>query len=276
MHPDFTYELVETVRGCLILAAELRAAALERLQAWKAEVLGACQGAALGSLVKFRHPFYDRASPVYLGEYVTLDAGTGIVHSAPAYGLEDFDSCRKHGMHNDEILTPVQGDGVFASSLPFFGGMFVWKANAAIIEKLAEVGALFASSEIVHSYMHCWRHKTPIIYRATTQWFVGMDRVVAHPIHTTANKGQSPRPPFRERGRWSRVACGDAKRASDPARQGAGRGRGDEVLSRLGQGAPARDDCQPARLVRFAPAQLGRAYPLLPAQGKRRAASAHA
>ncbi len=174
MHPEFTYELVQTERGCLILAAELRAAALERYQL-AGTVLGACKGAAL-SLVKFRHPFYDRSSPVYLGEYVTLDAGTGIVHSAPAYGLEDFDSCRKHGMHNDEILTPVQGDGVFAPSLPFFGGMFVWKANPVIIEKIAETGCLFASSEIIHSYMHCWRHKTPIIYRATTQWFVGMER----------------------------------------------------------------------------------------------------
>ena len=175
MHPDFTYELVKTARGCLILAAELRGAALQRF-GLEGEVLGACQGAALAQ-VNFRHPLYDRASPVYLGEYVTLDTGTGIVHSAPAYGLEDFESCRKHGMHNDEILTPVQGDGVFAASLPFFGGMFVWKANPVIIEKLAEVGALFASSEIVHSYMHCWRHKTPIIYRATTQWFVGMNRI---------------------------------------------------------------------------------------------------
>ncbi len=174
MHPDFTYELVQTERGCLILAAELRATALERYKL-TGMVLGACQGTAL-SLVKFRHPFYDRISPVYLGEYVTLDAGTGIVHSAPAYGLEDFDSCRKHGMHNDEILTPVQGDGVFATTLPFFGGMNVWKANPLIIEKLAEVGSLFCASEIVHSYMHCWRHKTPIIYRATTQWFVGMER----------------------------------------------------------------------------------------------------
>jgi len=175
MHPDFTYELVQTERGCLILAAELRAQALERFRL-SGTVLGACQGAAL-ALVKFRHPFYDRESPVYLGEYVTLDTGTGIVHSAPAYGLEDYDSCKKHGMHNDEILTPVQGDGVFAASLPFFGGMFVWKANPVIIEKLAEVGSLFASSEITHSYMHCWRHKTPIIYRATTQWFVGMNRI---------------------------------------------------------------------------------------------------
>jgi isoleucyl-tRNA synthetase len=176
MHPEFTYELVKTSRGCLILAAELRGAALQRF-GLEGEVLGACQGAALAQVV-FRHPIYDRASPVYLGDYVTLDTGTGIVHSAPAYGLEDYDSCKKHGMHNDEILTPVQGDGVFAASLPFFGGMFVWKANAVIIEKLAEVGSLFASSEITHSYMHCWRHKTPIIYRATTQWFVGMDLVV--------------------------------------------------------------------------------------------------
>ena len=175
MHPDFTYELVQTARGCLILAAELRGAALERF-GLQGEVLGACQGAALAQ-VAFRHPLYDRASPVYLGEYVTLDAGTGIVHSAPAYGLEDYESCKKHGMHNDEILTPVQGDGVFAPSLPFFGGMFVWKANAAIIAKLAEVGSLFGSAEITHSYMHCWRHKTPIIYRATTQWFVGMNRI---------------------------------------------------------------------------------------------------
>ena len=175
MHPEFTYELVKTARGCVILAAELRAAALQRF-GLDGEVLGACQGAALAQ-VAFRHPFYDRASPVYLGDYVTLDAGTGIVHSAPAYGLEDFESCRKHGMHNDEILTPVQGDGVFAASLPFFGGMFVWKANPVIIEKLAEVGALFGSAEITHSYMHCWRHKTPIIYRATTQWFVGMNRI---------------------------------------------------------------------------------------------------
>ncbi|MDP2826569.1 MAG: isoleucine--tRNA ligase [Sulfuritalea sp.] len=192
MHPDFTYELVKTARGCLILAAELRGAALLRY-GLDGEVLGACQGAALAQVV-FRHPLYDRASPVYLGDYVTLDTGTGIVHSAPAYGLEDYDSCKKHGMHNDEILTPVQGDGVFAASLPFFGGMFVWKANAFIIEKLAEVGSLFGSAEIVHSYMHCWRHKTPIIYRATTQWFVGMDRAVARPVHSGQIDGYPPDP----------------------------------------------------------------------------------
>jgi isoleucyl-tRNA synthetase len=186
MHPDFTYELVKTPRGCLILAAELRASALVRF-GLEGEVLGACQGAALAQVV-FRHPLYERASPVYLGDYVTLDTGTGVVHSAPAYGLEDYDSCKKHGMHNDEILTPVQGDGVFAASLPFFGGMFVWKANAVIIEKLAEVGSLFGSAEITHSYMHCWRHKTPIIYRATTQWFVGMNRIPVEGSGTLRDK----------------------------------------------------------------------------------------
>ncbi|GIK25342.1 MAG: isoleucine--tRNA ligase [Betaproteobacteria bacterium] len=174
LHPEFTYELVQTPRGLLVLAAELRGQALARYRL-EGKVLGACQGSAL-ALVKFRHPFYDRHSPVYLGDYVTLDTGTGVVHSAPAYGLEDFESCKRHGMRNEEILTPVQGDGRFAESLPFFGGLNVWKANAAIIEKLREVGSLFASNKITHSYMHCWRHKTPIIYRATSQWFVGMDR----------------------------------------------------------------------------------------------------
>ncbi len=174
LHPEFTYELVQTPRGLLVLAAELRSQALARYGI-EGKVLGACQGAAL-ALVKFRHPFYERESPVYLGDYVTLDTGTGVVHSAPAYGLEDFESCKRHGMHNEEILTPVQGDGRFAESLPFFGGLNVWKANASIIEKLREVGCLFASGKITHSYMHCWRHKTPIIYRATSQWFVGMDR----------------------------------------------------------------------------------------------------
>ncbi len=174
LHPEFTYELVQTPRGLLVLAAELRGQALARYGI-EGKVLGACQGAAL-ALVKFRHPFYERESPVYLGDYVTLDTGTGVVHSAPAYGLEDFESCKRHGMRNEEILTPVQGDGRFAESLPFFGGLNVWKANAAIIEKLREVGSLFALNKITHSYMHCWRHKTPIIYRATSQWFIGMDR----------------------------------------------------------------------------------------------------
>src|SRR6185295_11361415 len=100
-----------------------------------------------------------------------------IVHSSPAYGVDDFNSCRRYGMSDDAILNPVQGDGRFIKSLPFFGGMSIWDANAKIVAKLSEVGALLHAEPWTHSYMHCWRHKTPIIYRATTQWFAGMDDV---------------------------------------------------------------------------------------------------
>lgn len=172
-HPEITYNLVQTEKGCLILAADLQEACLGRY-GLTGTTIASCQGAAL-ERIAFRHPFYDRLSPVFLGDYVTLDAGTGIVHSAPAYGLEDFQSCKNYGMHNEDILTPVQGDGTYAADLPFFGGMNVWKANPAVVEKLAEVGALLKYVTIEHSYMHCWRHKTPLIYRATSQWFVRMD-----------------------------------------------------------------------------------------------------
>ncbi len=173
LHPDIDYALVDTERGLLVLASQLHEAALLRY-GLAGKVLAQAKGAAL-EFIRFRHPFYERFSPVYLADYVALDTGTGIVHSAPAYGLDDFASCKKHGMRNEEILTPVLGNGRYAESLPFFGGMNIWKAAGPILEKLGEVGALFASSEITHSYMHCWRHKTPVIYRATTQWFIRMD-----------------------------------------------------------------------------------------------------
>ena len=172
-HPEHVYDLVETERGLLILAADLRDACLARY-GLAGKVIASCQGKAL-ELIGFRHPFYERLAPVYLGEYVTLDTGTGIVHSAPAYGVEDFDSCRRYGMKDEHILTPVMTDGNYVSSLPFFGGMNIWKANPAVVKKIEEVGALFHCEDYVHSYMHCWRHKTPIIYRASTQWFAAMD-----------------------------------------------------------------------------------------------------
>jgi isoleucyl-tRNA synthetase len=196
VHPDFDYALVETDRGLLIVANEIlmrggvdsagslppateeanRVAfpMLARYGIKSAKVIGVCKGRALEQ-IRFRHPFYDRLSPVYLGEYVTLDTGTGIVHSAPAYGVEDFNSCRRYGMKDEEILTPVLGNGAFVESLPFFGGLSIWKANPGIVEKIKEAGALFHSEKHDHSYMHCWRHKTPIIYRASTQWFIAMD-----------------------------------------------------------------------------------------------------
>jgi len=172
-HPDFTYHLVETDRMLLILAAELQEQCLMRY-GLTGVTRASCKGAALENIA-FRHPFYDRLSPVYLGDYVTLDTGTGIVHSAPAYGVEDFESCRRYGMKDAEILTPVMGDGRFVPDLPHFGGLSIWKANRAIVEHLERVGVLLAKSDFVHSYMHCWRHKTPVILRATTQWFAGMD-----------------------------------------------------------------------------------------------------
>ena len=175
VHPEFHYHLVQTERGLLILAADLQEACLARY-GLRGATLGSCEGAAL-ELLSFRHPFYDRLAPVYLGDYVTLEQGTGVVHSAPAYGVDDFQSCRHYGMKDEEILTPVLGDGRYAESLPFFGGESIWKANARIVRKIEEAGCLLHSESHVHSYMHCWRHKTPIIYRATTQWFAGMDEV---------------------------------------------------------------------------------------------------
>jgi isoleucyl-tRNA synthetase len=174
-HPEYDYSLVRTDRGLVILATDLVDAVLAR---WgvAGEKIATCKGAAL-ERINFRHPFYDRLSPVYLGDYVTLDTGTGIVHSAPAYGVEDFLSCRHYGMKDDEILTPVMGDGQYASTLPLFGGLNIWKANPQIVKTIDEAGCLMAQASYVHSYMHCWRHKTPIIYRATTQWFAGMDGV---------------------------------------------------------------------------------------------------
>ncbi|MES2932929.1 MAG: isoleucine--tRNA ligase, partial [Pseudomonadota bacterium] len=183
MHPEFTYALVQTVRDgvptLLILAQDLVEACLLRF-GLEGAVIATCKGEAL-SLVNFSHPFakidagYERFSPVYLGDYVTLDTGTGIVHSAPAYGVDDYASCKAHGMKDDDIIKPVMGDGKYASWLPFFGGMTIWEASKPICTKLEEVGSLFKLVMFDHSYMHCWRHKTPIVYRATSQWFASMD-----------------------------------------------------------------------------------------------------
>lgn len=174
VHPEFTYALVDTGERLLLLAEELVESCLARY-GLQGEVIATAVGSALEN-IRFRHPFYERFAPVYLAEYVELGAGTGIVHSAPAYGEDDFRSCKQYGMSNDDILSPVQSNGVYVSDLPFFGGQFIWKANPAIVAKLDEVGALLKHEAIQHSYMHCWRHKTPLIYRATAQWFVGMDK----------------------------------------------------------------------------------------------------
>ncbi|WP_428417291.1 isoleucine--tRNA ligase [Methylibium sp.] len=179
LNPELEYALVDTERGLLLLAGALVEKCLARY-GLAGTVLATTAGKALEGL-EFHHPLahvhpgYARRSPVYLADYATAEDGTGIVHSAPAYGVEDFNSCTAHGMKHDEILNPVQGNGVYAADLPLFGGQFIWKANPLIVQALQDAGRLMATAKLEHSYPHCWRHKTPVIYRAAAQWFVRMD-----------------------------------------------------------------------------------------------------
>ncbi len=179
LNPTLEYSLVDTERGLLLLAAARVADSLLRYG-----LSGTVVATALGERfdgINFHHPLakvdagYDRLSPIYLADYATADDGTGIVHAAPAYGVDDFRSCVAHGMSTDDILNPVLGSGVYDAALPLFGGQFIWKACPLIIDTLREAGRLLATSSFQHSYPHCWRHKTPVIYRAAAQWFVRMD-----------------------------------------------------------------------------------------------------
>ncbi|MFZ2989360.1 isoleucine--tRNA ligase, partial [Ideonella sp.] len=188
-HPDLDYALVDTPKGCLVLAEALVESCLQRF-GLEGTVLATVKGAKLGGL-NFRHPLFDtgataegseaaglgyrRLSPVFLAEYVSATDGTGIVHSSPAYGVDDFNSCVAHGIGTDQILNPVQGNGAYAAELPLFGGLHIWKAVPVILEALQAAGRLMATRTITHSYPHCWRHKTPVIYRAAAQWFIRMD-----------------------------------------------------------------------------------------------------
>jgi isoleucyl-tRNA synthetase len=178
-HPELVYALVDTPRGVLLLAESLVEAALQRY-GLQGTVVATAKGEALSGLV-FRHPLHDvhegyrRKSPLYLADYVTATDGTGIVHSAPAYGVDDFNSCTTNGLKTDDILNPVQGNGSYATEQALFGGQNIWKSCARIIETLAQSDRLLATAPLQHSYPHCWRHKSPVIYRAAAQWFVRMD-----------------------------------------------------------------------------------------------------
>jgi isoleucyl-tRNA synthetase len=180
--PEIEYALVDTERGLLVLASALVEKCLARF-GLAGTVLATTKGTALADL-KFHHPLsevdagYDRLAPVYVADYATADDGTGIVHSAPAYGIEDFNSCRAHGLAVEDILNPVQGNGAYEAALALFGGQHIWKAGPVITEALRDAGRLFATASLDHSYPHCWRHKTPVIYRAAAQWFVRMDEGV--------------------------------------------------------------------------------------------------
>ena len=179
VNPELVYALVNTDKGLLVLAESLVEKCLERYKL-EGQVVATTSGDKLGGL-NFKHPLYDvhegykRFSPVYVADYVSAQDGTGIVHSSPAYGVDDFNSCVANGLAYDDILNPVQGNGSYAEDLPLFGGMNIWKACPRIIEVLGESHRLMATYGITHSYPHCWRHKTPVIYRAAAQWFVRMD-----------------------------------------------------------------------------------------------------
>jgi isoleucyl-tRNA synthetase len=170
---DVEYELVDTERGAFILAAALREAALKRYGLEAKSILGRATGVALEGL-KFRHPFIERDVPMVLAEHVTVESGTGLVHTAPAHGVEDFAVGMKYQLPLDQ---PVDDQGRFKSTVAHFAGMSVRDAEKPILELLEKSGALLHQEAFRHSYPHCWRHKTPIIFRATTQWFIGMDTI---------------------------------------------------------------------------------------------------
>ncbi|WP_028535571.1 isoleucine--tRNA ligase [Paludibacterium yongneupense] len=172
LHPGLSYQLIECERGVLLLARELAPAALKRYGVEDFRVLGECEGRALERL-ELQHPFLDRVVPFILGEHVTTDAGTGLVHTAPAHGLEDYHAGLGYQLPVDN---PVDDAGRFKPGTPLFAGLSVWEANPRVIATLEAGGALLAQARIDHSYPHCWRHKTPIIFRATAQWFIAMDR----------------------------------------------------------------------------------------------------
>jgi isoleucyl-tRNA synthetase len=183
LHPSYKYIAAEVAGEVYIVAADLAEIVMDTLGLrGRYRVLETFEGRALEGL-QCRHPFLERESVVILADYVTLDAGTGCVHTAPGHGQEDYESGLKYGL---AIYAPVDDDGRFTSEVEFFKGMFVFDANAAVNAKLAEKGALLKEEEVEHSYPHCWRCKNPIIFRSTEQWFISVDR---HDLRGRALRG---------------------------------------------------------------------------------------
>jgi isoleucyl-tRNA synthetase len=172
VHPKESYAAVEVGEDVYILAERLVAVNMDSFGITNYKILATFQGNLLEGL-KCRHPLYDRESQVILAPFVTLDAGTGCVHIAPGHGQEDYEVGLKYGI---EVYAPVDDHGVFTDEVGFFSGKFVFAANKDVIAKLEEVGALMVSETMAHSYPHCWRCKKPIIFRATHQWFISMEK----------------------------------------------------------------------------------------------------
>jgi isoleucyl-tRNA synthetase len=172
LHPDFTYVAAEVNGDVYILAEALLESVMEKCGFKKYRILEKFPGKTI-ERQSGRHPYLDRDSLIILAPYVTLDAGTGCVHTAPGHGLEDYESGVRYGL---EIYSPVDDDGRFTQDVLFFAGQFVFDANGRVIQKLTEVGALLKTEMMEHSYPHCWRTNDPIIFRATEQWFISMEK----------------------------------------------------------------------------------------------------
>ncbi len=175
VHPELHYDLFETAKGCLILVRELAEACLKRY-GLEGEIVASCKGEKLEQIL-LRHPFQQRDVAIICGTHVTVEAGTGLVHTAPAHGVDDYNVGKRYGL---PVNNPVGNDGRFISTTPALSvgelaGKTVWEANPLVLQELESCGRLLKGERIQHSYPHCWRHKTPIIFRATTQWFIGME-----------------------------------------------------------------------------------------------------
>jgi len=170
-HPDFEYVVAETSAGALLLAEDLVGPALDALKLQAESVRGPWKGKDLTEL-KFRHPFLELTVPAVLADYVTLDQGTGIVHTAPGHGVEDFQTGQKYGI---EAYAPIDDHGRYLEGLPEYKGKTVFEANPIIVALLRERGALLGEQKLSHSYPHCWRCHNPVIFRATEQWFIDLD-----------------------------------------------------------------------------------------------------
>lgn len=176
LNPNMEYALVEFKRNnatqYLIIAASLVTSAMSRYAITDYHIIASCLGEALEGLM-LKHPFLDKKVPVVLGDHITMDAGTGAVHTAPAHGQDDFTISNRYGL---TIENPVDDQGRFVENTPFFAGEHVYKVNEHVVEVLQEKNALLHVEKIQHSYPHCWRHKKPLIFRATPQWFISMDQ----------------------------------------------------------------------------------------------------
>lgn len=172
IHPDYEYALVDTADTSYLIAAELCEKAFADIEITDYKITKKFLGSDLCG-IEFKHPIYDRTSPVVLADYVTIEDGTGVVHTAPGHGREDFLTGVKYDI---DILNPVNDHGYYTSEAPLFEGLHVFRqGNQAVLDKLEELGALLKSKTITHSYPHCWRCGKPLIFRTTTQWFMSLD-----------------------------------------------------------------------------------------------------